>query len=86
LIHVDLWGPYSIPSIHGHKYSRYTWIFLLKQKSEVVKILKNFVTFIQTQFETTIKTIRSDNGSEFFMTNFFANKGIVHQTSCVNTP
>ena len=36
LIHVDVWGPYSIPSIHGHKYfltivddySRYTWIFL----------------------------------------------------------
>nr|KYP58589.1 Copia protein [Cajanus cajan] len=47
LIHVDLWGPYSIPSIHGHKYfltivddhSRYTWIsFFLKLKSET----KNF--------------------------------------------
>jgi len=54
LIHVDVWGPYSIPSTHGHKYfltivydySRYTWIFLLKQKSEVVKILKNFVIFV----------------------------------------
>jgi len=94
LIHVDLWGPYSIPSIHGHKYfftivddySRYTWIFLLKQKFEVVKILENFVNFVQTQFETTIKTIRSDNETEFFMTNFFANKGIIYQTSCVNTP
>jgi len=94
LIHVDLWGPYSISSIHGHKYfltivddySRYTWIFLLKQKFEVVKILDNFVTFVQTQFETTIKIIRSDNGSEIFITNFFACKGIVHQTSCVNTP
>ena len=49
LIHVDIWGPYSIPSIHGHKYfltivddySGYTWIFLLKQKSEVVKVLEN---------------------------------------------
>ena len=45
MIHVDIWGPYSIPSIHGHKYfliivddySRYTWIFPLKQKFEVVK-------------------------------------------------
>ena len=54
-----LWGPYSISSIHGHKYfltivddySRYTWVFPLKQKSEVVKTLKNFVVFIQTQFE-----------------------------------
>jgi len=49
LIHIDLWGPYSIPSIHEHKYfftiiddySRYTWIFLLKQKSKVVNILEN---------------------------------------------
>jgi len=79
LIHVDIWGPYSIPSIHGHKYfliivddySRYTWIFLLKRKSEVVKALENFVVFVQTQFETTIKIIRSDNETEFFMTIFF---------------
>ena len=36
LIHVDVWGPYSLSSIHGHKYfltivddySRYTWVFL----------------------------------------------------------
>ena len=93
LIHVDLWRPYLIPSIHGHKYaltivddySRYTWIFLLKQKSEVVKILENFVVFAQTQFETTIKIIKSNNGTIFFMTNFFANKGIIHQVSFVNT-
>jgi len=68
LIHVDVWGPYSLSSIHGQKYfltivddySRYTWVFPLKQKSEVVKILENFVVFIQTQFETPIKVIRSD--------------------------
>ena len=67
-------------------YSRYTWIFPLKQKSDVVKVLKKIVVFVQRQFETTIKIIRSDNGSEFFMTNFFVNEGIVHQISCVNTP
>jgi len=46
-------------------YSRYTWIFPLKQKSEVVKILEDFVVFIQTQFETIIKVIRSDNRTEY---------------------
>ena len=79
MIHVDLWGPYSFTSIHGHKYfftivddySRYTWIFPLKQKYEIVKILEDFVVFIQTQFETEIKVIRSDNRTEFFMTKFF---------------
>jgi len=52
-----MWGPYALSSIHGHKYfltivddySRYTWVFPLKQKSEVVKILEDFVVFIQTQ-------------------------------------
>jgi len=48
--------------------------------------LENFVVSIQTQFETTIKVIRSDNETEFFITNFFINKGIINQTSCVNTP
>ena len=94
LIHVYMWGPYSLSSIHGHKYFmtivgdylRYIWVFSLKQKSEVVKILENFVVFIQTQFETAIKVIRSDNETEFFMTNFFINKVIIYQISCVNTP
>jgi len=53
LIHVDMWGPYSFTSIHGHKYfltivddySRYTWVFPLKQKSEVVKIFGRFCCF-----------------------------------------
>jgi len=48
--------------------------FFFKQKSEVVKVLEHFVIFVQTQFETTIKIIRSDNGTEFVMTNFFVSK------------
>jgi len=67
----------ALSSIHGHKYfltivddySRYTWVFPLKQKYEVVKILEDFVVFIQTQFETKIKVIRSDNEAKVFMTN-----------------
>jgi len=47
---------------------------------------KILVIFVQTQFETTIKIIRSDNGTEFFMTKFVVSKGIIHQTSRVNTP
>ena len=63
LIHVDVWEPYSSSSIHVHKYfltivddySRYTWVFPLKQKSKVVKILENFVVFIQIQFKKQLK-------------------------------
>lgn len=42
LIHVDIWGPYSISSIQGHRYfltivddfSRFTWLFLMPSKSD----------------------------------------------------
>ena len=43
-------------------------------------------SLIETQFHTKIKTIRSDNGAEFRMTDFFQAKGIIHQRSCVDTP
>ena len=41
---------------------------------------------IETQFSIKIKSIRSDNGPEFALTNFYASKGILHQTSCAETP
>jgi len=57
----------------------------LNLNSEVVEILENFIVFVQTPFETAIKVIKNDNETEFFMTGFFVNKEIVHQTSYVNT-
>jgi hypothetical protein len=45
-----------------------------------------FYSLIEIQFQTKIKIIRSDNGAEFRMTDFFQAKGIIHQRSCVDTP
>ena len=94
LIHMDIWGLFSKHFIHGHKYflailddySPYTWVVLLKTKVEVKTHIENFVALVENQFETTIKCIRSDNGPEFLLRNFFSSKGILHQTSCVYTP
>lgn len=33
-----------------------------------------------------LKIIRTDNGPEFFMPQIYASKGIIHQTSCVESP
>jgi hypothetical protein len=94
LIHFDIWGPNSVHSINGHRYfltaiddySRFTWVILLKAKSEVSILVQNFVKMIETQFNTCVKTIRTDNGPEFLIPDFYSSKGIVHQTSCVETP
>ena len=59
---------------------------LLKTKAEVQSKIQDFVTLVENQFDTRIKIIRSDDGPEFFMTNFYASKGILHQKSCVETP
>jgi len=55
LIHCDIWGPVSIPSVHGHKYfltivddhSRHTWAFLMNAKSQTRELLQNFVVKIK---------------------------------------
>ena len=46
-------------------YTRYTWVFFLVDKSDVFATFKSFVKGIHSEFEITIKTVRSDNGSEF---------------------
>jgi hypothetical protein len=94
IIHCDIWGPISTKSIHGYSYfltivddySRFTWIMLMKSKAETRQKLIDFVNLIDTQHNTKIKIIRSDNGVEFTMPTFYASKGIIHQTSCVESP
>ena len=95
LIHVDLWGPYRVPSHSGARYfltivddySRGVWLYLLNDKTEAPEQLRNFFALTERQFNTKVKTIRSDNGSEFVcLTNFFQKNGVVHETSCVGTP
>ncbi|XP_019166927.1 PREDICTED: uncharacterized protein LOC109162697 [Ipomoea nil] len=94
LIHTDIWGPFVVKSLEGERYfltivddySRYTWIHLLKTKSETRAVIKSFHKYVQTQYSANIKILRSDNGMEFKMADFFSENGIVHQTSCVYTP
>ncbi|KAG8495219.1 hypothetical protein CXB51_012817 [Gossypium anomalum] len=97
LLHLDLWGPYRVSTHSGHRYfltivddfTRLTWVYLLRLKSDVPVQLKQFFRMIQTQFSATVKIVRSDNGSEFFntaCTEFFHTMGIIHQSSYSHTP
>src|ERR1044072_4919809 len=39
-----------------------------------------------TQFHVQVKCVRTDNGPEFLLSEYYAKKGILHQRSCVDTP
>ena len=94
IIHADIWGPYSTPSLNGSKYfltlvddhSRCTWVYLMKHKSQTSCLIQTFYNRIFTQFKVPIKMLRSDNGPKFSLNSFYASKGIIHQLSCVETP
>jgi len=94
MIHVDIWGPTSVTSLHGQKFfltiiddfSGYTWVHLMKNKGETKPVLSKFVTLIKNQFDRKIKIIRYENNQEFAWQEFYDIEGIVHQTSCVETP
>ncbi|XP_060212195.1 uncharacterized protein LOC132639793 [Lycium barbarum] len=85
LLHLDMWGPYHIPTYDKFKYfltlvddfSRSTWTVLLRCKSNVLNTIKAFVTLTENQFATIIKTIGTDNGLKFVnkeTTQYFQDK------------
>ena len=67
----------------------YTLVFFLVDKSDVFAIFKTFIKRIHNEFETTIKKVRSDNGSEFKnarIDDLCDEFGIRHQFSVKYTP
>jgi len=55
-------------------------------KSELRNHIINFVTYIENHFKTIFQTIQIDNKAKFAMKIYLLSKGIIHQTTCVETP
>jgi hypothetical protein len=63
LIHSDLMGPFPHPSISKARlvlifvddFSRFTWIYFLRQESKVFQHLKDFKALVETQSGKKIK-------------------------------
>ena len=58
-------------------------------KNEVARLFKVFYSLVENQFQAKISILRSDNGTKFFnecLEHFFQEKGIVHQSTCRDTP
>ncbi|KAJ0799808.1 putative RNA-directed DNA polymerase transcription factor Lambda-DB family [Helianthus annuus] len=97
IIHCDLWGPSPIKSVDNFvyyvafidDYSRFTWLYPLRAKSDFFNALSIFVPFVQTQFSTKIKVFQSDGGTEFTNNRvriLFEQNGTQHRMSCPYTP
>ena len=70
-------------------YSRSTWLYLMKNRSELFSHFRAFCAEIHKQFHVSIQSLRSDNAKEYVseqFQSFMLQNGILHQTSCVDTP
>ena len=70
-------------------YTRMTWLYLLKKKSEAFNYFQTFKEFVENECERKIKCLRSDNGGEYVSNEF--NKfcdvnGIKRHFSVTETP
>ena len=97
LVHTNVWGFYRTASTLGFQYfvtfiddySRCTWLFLMKNRAELYSIFQKFYAEILTQFNISIRVLRSDNAREYFSApfiSFMSQHGILHQSSCVYIP
>ena len=78
LIHSDICGPMSSPSLSGCLYyvlfindhSHKSWIYFLKVKSETFDKFKEFKALIENQTGRHIRILRSDNRGEYESNEF----------------
>nr|KYP34400.1 Retrovirus-related Pol polyprotein from transposon TNT 1-94 [Cajanus cajan] len=91
LVFLDVWGPASLESSCGYLYfltcvdacTRYTWIYLLRRKSDVYSNFLNFKALAEKQFQTPLKSVQTDGGGEFrTLIPFLQQEGIIHRLTC----
>nr|GEV29855.1 ribonuclease H-like domain-containing protein [Tanacetum cinerariifolium] len=97
LLHMDLCGPMRVASVNGKKYiliivddySRFTWVKCLRSKDEALDFIIKFLKMIQVRLKTSIRPIRTDNGTEFVnqtLCEYYEKVGISHETSVARSP
>uniref|UniRef100_A0A2N9EUA1 phosphoenolpyruvate carboxykinase (ATP) n=1 Tax=Fagus sylvatica TaxID=28930 RepID=A0A2N9EUA1_FAGSY len=97
LVHSDVWGPARTTGLCGARYfvtfiddhSRLTWVYVLKDRSQLFATFQSFYAEISNQFNAKLLAFRTDNAREYTESSFqefLTSRGIIHQTSCVRTP
>lgn len=97
LIHSDVCEPMSINSFGNSRYlvtfidvcSRYTHVYFIKRKSEVLEKFKECVNHVTNLTGKSIKILRTDNGGEYCSNEFksyLREKGVSHQLATPYSP
>lgn len=97
VVHADVCGPMENKSIGSSRYfllfvddySRMSFVYFLKNKSEVFASFKEFKNMVEKQTNSCIRTLRTDNGTEFCsneMRAFLKQSGIIHQRTNPYSP
>lgn len=68
IIYTDISGPYNVPTFGGEKhfitfideFSRYSYIYLLYEKSQLVNSLEAFFNKVERQLDINVKIIKSN--------------------------
>ena len=94
---MDIWGPSATEAIMKERYflsitdiaTRYSYIAFLKEKSEVLDEIINYVCFMETQTWHWVKVLHTNNGQEFnnvCLHSFCKEKGMKLQFSMPYMP
>ena len=70
-------------------YSRYSYVYLMRRKSEAFEKFKEFRAEVENQLGKRIKAIRSNRGGEYLLGDFkdyLTQNGIVSQLTAPGTP
>ncbi|GKC39888.1 retrovirus-related pol polyprotein from transposon TNT 1-94 [Tanacetum coccineum] len=71
------------------EYSRYTWVYFLRKKSQAPEMIMSFIRMVENQNDVKVKQIRTDNGTEFRnheLESFCDERGISQNFSSPYTP
>nr|GFA31989.1 hypothetical protein [Tanacetum cinerariifolium] len=97
LLHMDLCVPMRTESINKKRYvlvimydyTKFRWVRFLCTKDETPAVFEKFLKNSQLALKATVRTVRTDNGTEFVnktLTDLFESVGITHQTSVLRSP